>query len=98
VTTLEKKQILMSALAGYKLWQAGGAKKYGQGKDEQLIYDTYHDSIHPAWEDQSGPGREWSFNIQLSDSPDGDIWWTGLCRFLNGDTDVEIIQDISYRI
>lgn len=92
MTTVEKKQILMGVLTSYKRWNADGRKKYGYGNGEQMYHDTYHDCITPV----AGSLDCYSFYIQIYDSPTRDTWWQGEFKALNGDTDVEILQE-SYR-
>jgi hypothetical protein len=90
----------MEILNKRKRWIEDGSKpRYGfswyKGEEHlyQYIWDNYHDYMVPV-EDQL---NTYKFNIQVYDSPDGDTWWEGTCKFLNGDTDVEILSECSNR-
>ncbi len=95
MTLLEKKQELMTTLTKRKLWlrEGNGNQRYGSRKDEQLLWDCYHNSLKPL----EGVANAYRFRIQVYDSPDGDVWWCGTCQFLNSDTDVEILTEGSER-
>lgn len=85
---LKKKSELMTILNQYNFWNNNGRKKYGYGKDEQLKYDTYHDYIAPTECENT-----YRFCIQVYDSPEGDTWWHGEFKTLNGGTDIEILKE-----
>ncbi len=83
MNSIEKKQELMGALQGFLRWEKEGKPKYRM----QYYYDDYHNHISRL------DDGDFHFNIQMSDSPEGDTWWGGSFRLLNGGTDVEIIKD-----
>lgn len=85
MTPIEKKQALMGILSKRARWIADGSRPYR----EQYIWDYYHDALAPTESDPS----LFNFSIQISDSPEGDTWWTGQCRFVNGNTDAEILRE-----
>ena len=87
MTELEKKRLLMETLTSRKQWEAGGRKPYR----EQYVWDSYHDSLEPT---EDGAFR---FSIQIYDSPELDIWWSGECSSINRDTDVKIIRESHLR-
>lgn len=87
MTSLDKKRELMTALSNYRRWQREGERTYGYGSGNQLYYDSYHAGVKPEGE------GVFSFRIQLEDSPDGDYWWSGKFKTLNGETDVELLEE-----
>lgn len=85
--SLEKKRWLMGALSAYKRWVREGELPHGWGPGHQRDYDSYHESITDEG------GGVYGFSIQTYDSPGGDVWWHGRFRSLNGDTDVELLEE-----
>lgn len=85
MTTIEKKQRLMDVRIRREKWLADGKRPYR----EQYIWDYYHNGLSPTDSDPT----LFNFSIQTSDSPEGDTWWSGQCRFLNSNTDVEILKE-----
>jgi hypothetical protein len=84
MTPLEKKRELMSAFASYDRWIREGKPKY---REQQFYYDGYHTSVTPL---DNGTHR---ISLQMSDSPEGDSWWTAEVEMLNGNTDVRILEE-----
>jgi hypothetical protein len=79
--------VLLQALHNYWRWRAEDQPIY---QKEQYYYDSYHAGItyHIA-------KKEYSFDIQTYDSPDGDTWWHGTFR-ISGNH-LEIIEQHSTR-
>ncbi len=78
------KEHLKSKLIDYWRWVAEGKKKY---KKEQWLYDPYHDCITYS------PNEDiYYFDIQIFDSPEGDIWWKGTFK-VEPNNDIKIIEE-----
>ena len=70
-----RESLLRSSLLGYWRWIAEGKSQFGpscSGEQAQYFYDPYHN--HIAFNSNT---RQYEFSIQVSDSPDGDVWWNG---------------------
>lgn len=80
----------MSCLSSYKRWISEDKPQYGfkheNNKKCQLYYDQYHNHIEFLG------NNTYSFCIQIYDSPEGDTWWFGKFKELNGGTDIELIE------
>jgi hypothetical protein len=74
--------LLRRIFKSYQRWVAEGMPKYGYDYDakkpSQYYYDPYHDNI------QDNDNGIYSFNIQTYDSPDGDTWWRGTFKLIEG--------------
>jgi hypothetical protein len=73
-----KTDRLRSALMGFWRWCAEGKLPHGHGG--QYYYDQYHEGIRYDPET-----KEYRFSIQVSDSPEGDTWWSGKFRYAGGE-------------
>ncbi len=82
-TLYGNKSHLKSKLIDYWRWVTEGKKKY---REKQWIYDPYHEYIEYL------PDKdEYRFDIQVFDSPEGDIWWKGTFR-VKPNNDIDIVE------
>jgi len=79
--------IIQNALKGYQRWVEEGFPRYG---DEQYYYDNYHDEIR-----YDVNSDEFSYHIQIYDSPEGDEWIRG--KFKKQGDMIEIIKNEDLR-
>jgi len=80
---LKNKDFLRSKLIDFWQWVAEGKKKYGE---EQWSYDYWHDYI-----DYLPDEDMYYFDLQIFDSPEGDIWWRG--KFKLKGKSIEILEE-----
>lgn len=86
MATIEQKQTLLSALRNYERWVREGQPKH---REQQHYYDGYHEAVYPT--DSPDVFR---FSVQTFDSPDGDTWWRGEFRLIDG-IDVELLKSVT---
>ena len=99
MTSIEKKQELMRIKALRDRWLAEGELPYADGCGGQRFWDDYHDYLAPLPVcDLGAPEAQtlFEFDVQVFDSAERDVWWQGQCHFINGGTDVEIIEERYY--
>lgn len=76
----------------YLRWVEEGKLIYGwdykANKSGQYYYDHYHEHIH-----DNGDGT-FTFDIQTDGSPEGDTWWRGTFKLIEGR--VSIIEQSAY--
>jgi hypothetical protein len=87
--------VLRNSLLRYWRWVAEGKLKYQgswNGKEKrQYYYDGYHNSIGYDQETEL-----YSFSIQMTDSPEGDTWWSGTFKVERGMDIVDVKSETSH--
>jgi len=90
----DKFSDLNHAFLCYLRWKAEGEKipynsfQQGNPQPTQMYYDDYHSHIEYDPEQDN-----YKFNIQTSDSPEGDTWWRGRFKVWGGCQIQEILEE-----
>jgi hypothetical protein len=89
----DRLSTLYEAFQRFLRWKAEGERPHGNtpvksGEKTQYYYDGYHS--HIAYDQAKD---EYTFSIQVSDSPDGDTWWKGRFNLWGGCQIQKILEE-----
>jgi len=87
ITDKDNYNQLLKAIHRYQRWVTEGKKEY---EKEQWYYNLYHAGV--SYDPES---NQYNFNIQISDSCDGDTWWIGQCKY--DGSEIKILKEKTYR-